>query len=664
MKVVIKSIEIQNFKAFKSYVAGLDPTSTSFYGKNGSGKTSIADAISWCLFGKDTQNRSQFDIKYHTDDERQETKNETSVTLGIAADGIDHTIKRVLKEKWQTRRGETTEEFKGNYTEYFVNGNLSSQTEYSTFIRNLIDENVFRAVSSPYYFTSLPWKEQRSFLSQMVGNITNEEVAEKDERFAELLKALTQEDITAYLKHKAYKISEVKKEIDKIPVRIAELKKALPKLDENAFATDWKSLSESAKDDIAKLSEEIAQLKSGNISAASKELERKLSFAQKRKREMETSADNKLKAMKEDYHKFCEEIDLQRKKLQESILRNQGIITTKQTTISRSEAELTNLGNDMNDLRERWNQEVNIKPTLPPLTDDDMYCPACGQELPPEKIQEARNALLESMERKRLDAKQRLTEEFNKIRDKQGRTKTLITSTKEEKERYEILIKEDNEKLSALATKEYPKVTTFEEILAENPNYKSVLDEITLLERQIEADVPEDNSALINDKEAQLKELYEDLNRANGFISSIENYERINLLIDEANNDNKILAEQLAALQREEDIAREFAEKADDILEEKVNKHFDIVKWKMFRKMINGNKESYCECYVDNIAYHDGLNTAKRLNAGLDICNTLCKLYDCYTPIIIDNAESNLAIIPTESQQIRFYVADSALIIK
>ena len=147
----------------------------------------------------------------------------------------------------------------------------------------------------------------------------------------------------------------------------------------------------------------------------------------------------------------------------------------------------------MNDLRERWNQEVNIKPTLPPLTDDDMYCPACGQELPPEKIQEARNALLESMERKRLDAKQRLTEEFNKIRDKQGRTKTLITSTKEEKERYEILIKEDNEKLSALATKEYPKVTTFEEILAENPNYKSVLDEITLLERQIEADVPEDN---------------------------------------------------------------------------------------------------------------------------------------------------------------------------
>lgn len=664
MKVIIKSIEIQNFKGFKSYVAGFDPAITSFRGKNGSGKTSIADAISWCLFGKDTQNRSQFDIKYHTDTETQMTKRETSVTLEINTDGIDHTIKRVLKEKWQTKRGETNEEFKGNYTEYFVNGNLSSQAEYSAFIRNLIDENVFRAVSNPYYFTSLPWKEQRAFLSQMVGNISNEEIAERDERFADLLKALTQEDIIAYLKHKAFKIGEIKKEIDKIPVRIAELNKALPQLDENAFAIDWKSLSESTKTDIAKLTEEIAQLKSGNTSAASKELERKLSFAQKRKREMETSADNKLKSMKEEYHVFCEDIDAQRKKLQEAILRNQGIITTKQTTISRAEAQLTNLANNIDNLREIWNKEVNIKPTLPPLTDEDTHCPSCGQELPPEKIQEARNALLESLERKRLDKRQMITAECGQIRREQEKTKALIASTKEDKERYEALIKEDNEKLSALAAKEYPKVTTYEEILAENPNYKPVLDEITLLERQIESNVPEDNSALIEDKEIKLNALYGELDKAKEFISTIENYERINLLIDAANNDHKILAEQLAALQREEDIAREFAEKADNILEEKVNKHFEIVKWKMFRKMINGNKESYCECYVDNIAYHDGLNTAKRLNAGLDICNTLCRLYDCYAPILIDNAESNLAIIPTKSQQIRFYVADSELIIK
>lgn len=660
MKVIFKSIDIQNFKGFKSYSTGFDPLSTSFYGKNGSGKTSIADAISWCLFGKDTQNRSQFDIKHHDGSK----KTEVSVTLQITADGIDHTIERVLKERWQTKRGETTEEFKGNYTEYFINGYLKSQTEFSAFIRNLIDESIFRAVSNPYYFTSLPWKEQRAFLSQMVGNITNEEIADKDEKFAELLKVLTQEDITAYLKHKAYEISNVKKKIDEIPVRLSELKKALPQLDENDFKTDWAKESEDLKTDVIKLSEEIAGLKSGNMSSVNKEIDRKLAFAQKRKREMETSADNKIRLMKDEYHKFCDELETKRKKLHDSIYRTQGIITTKQTAISLSQAEITNLNSEMDSLRKRWNEEVNIKITLPTLEEDDMYCPTCGQLLPDDKITEARNLMYEKLERKRQDTKRKLTEEFGAIRDKIKKAEELIKTAQEDKERYEIMLNEDNEKLNALADEQYPEIPTFESILAENPNYMTVLDEISSLERQLESETPVIDQNLIDEKTSKLAELNEQLTISSGKAADIESYNRVQKLIDAANQDNRTLAEQLASLQREEDIAREFADKADNILEEKVNKHFEVVWWKMFRQMINGNKESYCECYVDGIAYHDGLNTAMKLNAGLDICNTLCKIYDVYAPIIIDNAESNLDILKTESQQIRFYVADTELIIK
>ena len=664
MKVVFKSIEIQNFKGFKSYSTGFDPVSTSFYGKNGSGKTSIADAVSWCLFGKDTQNRSQFDIKHHTGDETQATKTEVSVTLEITADGIDHTIKRMLKEKWQTRRGETTEEFKGNYTEYFINGNLSTQAEFSEFIKNLIDENVFRAVSNPYFFTSLPWKEQRAFLSQMVGNITNEEIADNDERFADLLKALTQEDITAYLKHKGFKINEIKKEIDKIPVRIAELKKALPEIDDTDINVDWESQKAEAATQIKALTEEIAKLKTGDKSPASKEIEKKLAFAKKRKREMEVSADNKLDLLKKEYHNFCNEIENKRRKIQDSMFRNQGIITTKQTTISRSMAEIENYKNAMEALKKIWNEEVNIKPVLPPISEKDKLCPTCGQELPLEKIQETRNILLESLERKRLETRERLTAEVKTIKSKIAKAEELAEISQTEKEKYEELLKEDNEKLISLSNKEYPKIPTYEEILAKNPNYKPVLDEITSLERDLESDIPVDNSNLIREKESHLAELNDSFNIISKRAADVETYNRIQNLIKVAEDENRTLAEQLAALQREEDLAREFADKADNILEEKVNRHFKIVKWKMFRQMINGNKESYCECYVDNIAYHDGLNTANRLNAGLDICNTLCCLYDAYAPIIIDNAESNLNILHTESQQIRFYVADSELIIK
>ena len=504
MKVVFKSIEIQNFKGFKSYSTGFDPVSTSFYGKNGSGKTSIADAVSWCLFGKDTQNRSQFDIKHHTGDEKQATKTEVSVTLEITADGIDHTIKRMLKEKWQTRRGETTEEFKGNYTEYFINGNLSTQAEFSEFIKNLIDENVFRAVSNPYFFTSLPWKEQRAFLSQMVGNITNEEIADNDERFTDLLKAPTQEDITAYLKHKGFKINEIKKEIDKIPVRIAELKKALPEIDDTDINVDWESQKTEAATQIKALTEKIAKLKTGDKSPASKEIEKKLAFAKKRKREMEVSADNKLDLLKKEYHNFCNEIENKRRKIQDSMFRNQGIITTKQTTISRSMAEIENYKNAMEALKKIWNEEVNIKPVLPPISEKDKLCPTCGQELPLEKIQETRNILLESLERKRLETRERLTTEVKTIKNRIAKAEELAQISQTEKEKYEELLKEDNEKLISLSNKEYPKVPTYEEILAENPNYKPVLDEITSLERDLESDIPVDNSNLIREKESHL----------------------------------------------------------------------------------------------------------------------------------------------------------------
>jgi hypothetical protein len=61
------------------------------------------------------------------------------------------------------------------------------------------------------------------------------------------------------------------------------------------------------------------------------------------------------------------------------------------------------------------------------------------------------------------------------------------------------------------------------------------------------------------------------------------------------------------------------------------------------------------------VAYHDGLNQAARLNAGLDIINTLCKHYDVYAPIVVDNSESNLNILDTDSQQIRLEVFDSEL---
>jgi hypothetical protein len=105
----------------------------------------------------------------------------------------------------------------------------------------------------------------------------------------------------------------------------------------------------------------------------------------------------------------------------------------------------------------------------------------------------------------------------------------------------------------------------------------------------------------------------------------------------------------------------------NNIIESRINEHFELVKWKLFKVINNAGdpiEEPYCECYVNGVAYHDGLNQAARLNAGLDIVRTLCKHYGLTAPIIVDNSESNLNILETESQQIRLEVCDTDLTIK
>jgi hypothetical protein len=82
----------------------------------------------------------------------------------------------------------------------------------------------------------------------------------------------------------------------------------------------------------------------------------------------------------------------------------------------------------------------------------------------------------------------------------------------------------------------------------------------------------------------------------------------------------------------------------------------------MFRTVNNGGDpfdEPYCECYVNGVAYHDGLNQAARLNAGLDIINALSAHYNVSAPIVLDNSESTINIISTIGQQIRLQVADT-----
>ena len=92
------------------------------------------------------------------------------------------------------------------------------------------------------------------------------------------------------------------------------------------------------------------------------------------------------------------------------------------------------------------------------------------------------------------------------------------------------------------------------------------------------------------------------------------------------------------------------------MVSERVNSLFSYVDWKMYETQVNGGEKEICECTVDGVPYGT-LNTAKKVNAGLDIINAFSKIYNLYAPIWIDNRESVTEILPTESQIINLIVS-------
>lgn len=95
-----------------------------------------------------------------------------------------------------------------------------------------------------------------------------------------------------------------------------------------------------------------------------------------------------------------------------------------------------------------------------------------------------------------------------------------------------------------------------------------------------------------------------------------------------------------------------------DALERKVNSMFELVKFKLFETQINGQEVPTCIATYDGVPYSD-MNTAMRLNGGIDIINTISRYKSISAPIFVDHAESIVNLHYTDSQLIRLVVSEN-----
>lgn len=646
------NLKLLNFKGIRSMSIEFSDL-TNIYGRNETGKTTIVDAIMWVLFGKDHAYRTSFPIKTRDDDGEEIPHLEHSVELALLINNVQRNIKRILKEKWTKPRGQVEQVFSGNYQEIYVDGEPVLYGDYTQLIRSIIPEDVFMTITSPTFFHKMAWQEKRKFLQNMAGNITDEMITGGDEKYKPLLEALKKQTLQAYTKHLKYCISETKKQLNNIPIRISEQEKALPP------QKDWHDVEQRLKDAQGRReqlrTERIEQATMTPAQRKRKELSDEIgklnNILNERRSAVQTIYNGKIKEQRKLYSQAQAEIDSYYQIITDSNCK----INSLRDKISQQQAILVKCDEDKKRIRKQWG-EIPIRFEAPANIG---VCSECGAVLSPEQVRSRIDELRQTFNKNVADAKSALRQEASAVKLCDDTARNNTSSYEEELKKTQEIIKDIQTKIGEL--KKIPVLPDIDmnDLLIDDEEYVGADEKIHKLKEQLSS-VTDENTFPEATKDGGLAELDTQIQELTSILAEKIQYERIQQNIEDIKKENRDIAQHLASLEQEEDILTEYSLRADNLLEESVNKHFTLVKWKMFRTLVNGNKEPYCECTLKGVDATNGLNTAGYIMAGVDICNAISKFYGIVAPIIIDNAESinKKNFILSAGQQIRLFVSE------
>src|SRR5690625_398017 len=273
-QIKLLNMKLSHFKGIKDLEIDFNGDDTRIYGDNGTGKTTVFDAFVWLLFNKDSQNKSDFQIKTMENDEVIHNLNH-EVAATLLVDGSELQLKKVFKEKWTKPKGKIDHVFGGHTTDYYINEvPCGTKKEYDETITDIIDESVFKLLTNPNEFNvNMHWKDRRNLLFEIAGDITDEDVIASDKDLSKLLDVLNGRSIDDLKKVIAAKRKEINKKLEEIPTRIDEINRNKPDIS-GLNKTNIMSQLDKLSIDIEEKNNEINTIKLGT---ATNDLKRQIS---------------------------------------------------------------------------------------------------------------------------------------------------------------------------------------------------------------------------------------------------------------------------------------------------------------------------------------------------------------------------------------------------
>lgn len=648
MKIIkIESLKIKNFKGLKNETFEFGGQSVNVFGTNATGKTTIQDSFTWCLFEKDSLGNTKFAIKPIDPITKQEIHNlETSVEVKLNVDNKNITFKRTYEEVYRKVRGSAELEFTGHTSNFYVNSVPTQKKEYSLAIAEIIDEDKLKLISNPLDFVNRHWKFQRETMFGIAKPITDLEIIEKNPKIKLLAKILevSGNSVEDNLRIANASNKDINKELKTIPTAIETLSNKVYDVEIND-KEEIINLIKAKNIELEKLYAEKQNVDgSGELLKLKNELNElliSLNDAEQLKREELKVKQDGLTNQEDAIIKAIRGHSQAINKLSDDKKFNTAKIETLKTNESILLEQRKQLYKDYD--------EVNARN----FTND--VCAYCKQPLPDDKLEELRKEfnLNKSTELERITAKGKtINDKLKQFKDAYKECQEAINYCDDETALTIGSVKELQNKQDEL---------TSVKLKSEHDKQISYLNNlITAKQEQIKNLTVEVNGVIITEKINKVNQELDSLRRDQTILEEkTKNDLEIKDLEFELSKNTRLYESNLKII----DLCETFTKIKAELLEESINANFKIVNFKLFNELVNGGVEETCTATVDGVPFAT-VNNANRINAGLDIINALQTIYGVSAPIFIDNAEAVVEFLETDTQLIKLYVSEEDKVLR
>ncbi len=604
MKTIrLMELELEHFKGTTAKKIVLHGKNTQIFGDNGTGKTTVYDALMWLLFDKDSGGMARSAIKPRGTDGQVCHGILPTVTAVFSIDGAPLCLRKTLRERWERPAGTAQRQLAGNTTEYIIDGVSCKESAYKREVSALLDEETFRMLTSVTYFCGeLEWKKRRETLFALAQVASDADLAAGMPQFAEICVILQTQSIEMHQKQLKAQRKDTIEAMNSLPIRMDECRRTADRLRTRDFAA-LRARENTLQAQRATLAEEVLRLKNHTA----------LPQKQAQWREI----DAKLRALEAENNQF-------RQKQQ-----------AMQTAHKAAQAELRQCQADADHWRHKLEQgEGALAAVSAERFQGGAVCRLCGQDLPQSAQKRAQN-IFETDKKAREKAQQQHLKTYRQTLDTALRrvaaceaamqsqasaTANIVDLPQYRAEKGQLMQEKD-----ALQSEIYT-LTTQEDALTEATERKLCAVGDTL--RNVREALAEE--AVLRKNEARLQQLETERQAQQTHIDAL---------------DAKIA------------LCESFVRWKISHITEAVNARFGAVRFQLFQEHVtNDGRTECCEAMVGGVPY-GSLNHAAQINAGLEVIGVLGQALGVRVPLFIDNAESVTQLHPLDTQTIRLTVS-------